>query len=380
MTFQGPRQVRPDTFRREMEATDVEPEVTKRDASYWRDLVFSRLFPALFFSIFLARLLHDAGDPLQCAAAQARYRPPPRGRLYRFHGHLLRHRGRLLARRRAARRARPAGGHHRHHRPGLLGLGPCLPTALVLDHPRGAPPGDRPSLLAEPPPRVPRRGGHGDRDQSRHSRVAGRARHRLLHRLRALAHPVGGGRAFAGVPRRVPRLCPGCAALRAQPAQDPKLTRLADRLTARTLLLAGVMIVIPALFVGAILDPDFWWHIRIGRWMVENGHLPTKYIFTYTAPSHVWTDHEYLTEMLMWLVYSKAGALGIGLAFGAITYAGFYLMHRQVRRQPFVIAGLGLALGAIAGAPIWGPRAQMITFALTCLELYWLQGYLSGRS
>jgi hypothetical protein len=155
---------------------------------------------------------------------------------------------------------------------------------------------------------------------------------------------------------------------------------LADRLTPRTLLLGGVMIVIPALFVGAILDPDFWWHIRIGRWMVENGHLPSTDIFTYTVPSHVWTDHEYLTEMLMWLVYSKTGALGIGLAFGAITYAGFCLMYRQVRRQPFVIAGLGLALGAIAGAPIWGPRAQMITFALTCLELYWLQGYLSGRS
>src|SRR5258708_22980672 len=40
-----------------MEATDVEPEVTKRDASYWRDLVFTRLFPALFFSVFLARQL-----------------------------------------------------------------------------------------------------------------------------------------------------------------------------------------------------------------------------------------------------------------------------------------------------------------------------------
>src|SRR5260370_15477989 len=57
MTLEAARQVRPDTFRREMEATDVEPEVTKRDASYWRDLVFSRLFPALFFSIFLARQL-----------------------------------------------------------------------------------------------------------------------------------------------------------------------------------------------------------------------------------------------------------------------------------------------------------------------------------
>ena len=140
------------------------------------------------------------------------------------------------------------------------------------------------------------------------------------------------------------------------------------------------MIVILAVFIGAVQDPDFWWHIRIGRWMVENGRLPSTDIFTYTVPSHAWTDHEYLTEVLMWLVYSNTGALGISLFFGLITFAGFCLMYRQVRRQPFVIVGLGLALGAIAGAPIWGPRAQMITFALTCLELYWLHGYLSGRS
>jgi hypothetical protein len=140
------------------------------------------------------------------------------------------------------------------------------------------------------------------------------------------------------------------------------------------------MIVIAAVFVGSVQDPDFWWHIRIGRWMVENGRLPSNDIFTFTVPSHVWTDHEYLTETLMWLTYSKAGLLGISILFGLITYAGFLLMYRQVRRQPFVIVGIGLALGAVAGAPIWGPRAQMITFALSCLELYWLQGYLSGRS
>ncbi len=146
------------------------------------------------------------------------------------------------------------------------------------------------------------------------------------------------------------------------------------------LLLGSVMIVIVALFVGAVQDPDFWWHIRIGRWMVENGRLPSNDIFTYTVPGHVWTDHEYLTEVLMWLIYSSTGAVGISVFFGLITYAGSYLMYRQVRRLPFVVVAMGLALAAIAGAPIWGPRAQMITFALTCLELFWLQGYLSGRS
>ena len=156
--------------------------------------------------------------------------------------------------------------------------------------------------------------------------------------------------------------------------------RLAERLSARTLLLGGVLTVILSLFTSAEQDPDFWWHIRIGRWMVDHGRLPSTDIFTYTVPTHVWTDHEYLTEILMWLTYSTVGLGVLCIAFGVLTWAGFWLIYRQVRRQPFVIVGIGLAVGAIAGAPIWGPRSQMITFALSCLQLYWLQGYLSGRS
>ncbi len=166
--------------------------------------------------------------------------------------------------------------------------------------------------------------------------------------------------------------------------QTPSLAgsrgRLTAWLSARTLLLGGVLTVIVSLFIGPEQDPDFWWHLRTGRWMVENGRLPSTDLFTFTVPSHVWTDHEYLTEILMWLTYSTLGLAALEIAFGLITWGGFWLMFRQVRRQPFVIAGLGLALAAVAGAPIWGPRAQMITFALSCLELYWLHGYLSGRS
>jgi len=164
------------------------------------------------------------------------------------------------------------------------------------------------------------------------------------------------------------------------PPGRPQAGWLAERLTARTLLLGGVMIVILSLFIGAEQDPDFWWHLRIGRWMVENGRLPSHDIFTFTVPDHVWTDHEYLTEILMWLTYSTAGLAVLCIAFGLLTWAGFWLIYLQIRRQPYVFVGIGLAVGAIAGAPIWGPRSQMITFTLTCLELYWVQAYLSGRS
>ena len=156
--------------------------------------------------------------------------------------------------------------------------------------------------------------------------------------------------------------------------------RLTERLTARTLLLGAVMIVTLSLFTDVEQDPDFWWHLRIGRWMVDNGRLPSTDIFTFTVPSHVWTDHEYLTEIAMWLVYSTLGLQVLIVLFGLITWGGFWMLYRQVHNQPFVIVGVGLALAAIAGSPIWGPRAQMITFALSCLQLFWIQGYLSGRS
>ena len=140
------------------------------------------------------------------------------------------------------------------------------------------------------------------------------------------------------------------------------------------------MIAIFAICIGPVQDPDFWWHLRVGQWMAENGRLPSNDLFTYTVPSHIWTDHEYLTELVMRFVYSAFGAIGISLAFGIVTFAGFVILYRHVRRYPYLIAGLGLGLAALAGYPIWGPRAQMITFTLTCLELYWLQAYLSGRS
>jgi hypothetical protein len=142
------------------------------------------------------------------------------------------------------------------------------------------------------------------------------------------------------------------------------------------------MIAIVAAFTSSVQDPDFWWHLRVGRWMLENGRLPDHDLFTYTATNHVWIDHEYLSEVLIALLNGLGGLATISLVFGALTWAAFLLLFRTARAgsRPYVIAGLALALAALAGAPIWGPRAQMITFFFSCLELYWLHRYLEGRS
>src|SRR3984893_16125569 len=47
-----------------MPASNVADDVQRRGGVYWRDLVFSRLLPALFFSLFLVRYLLLVWDEL----------------------------------------------------------------------------------------------------------------------------------------------------------------------------------------------------------------------------------------------------------------------------------------------------------------------------
>lgn len=150
----------------------------------------------------------------------------------------------------------------------------------------------------------------------------------------------------------------------------------------RALFIGSVLIASLAAFVRPVTDGDFWWHVRTGKWILENGRLPGHDVFTYTVADHTWVDHEYLTEALTWLVQARLGLAGVSLAFGLLTWVGFLLVAKTARpgRQPYVIVGLALALAAMAGYPIWGPRPQMITFVLVSVELLWLRRFLGGSS
>jgi hypothetical protein len=160
----------------------------------------------------------------------------------------------------------------------------------------------------------------------------------------------------------------------------------ADRVPVRValgpseLLLGSSVLVVAALVVGPVTDPDYWWHVQTGRWILAHHRLPGADLYTYMAAGHPWTDHEYLTEVLMWLLQSRFGLAGVSFALGLATLLGFVLLLRtaELTRPWSVVLGPGLVLAALAGMPVWGTRPQMITFTLACLELYWLHRYLAG--
>jgi len=129
-------------------------------------------------------------------------------------------------------------------------------------------------------------------------------------------------------------------------------------------------------------DPDIFWHISTGQWMVDHHQLISHDVFTFTVLGNRWVDPEYLTEVIIYVVYKAGGLTLVSLAFAAVTFVGFLLIWPRVRLEASnpVVAAVLIGLAALAGAAVWGPRPQMITFAFSCLELLWLDRYLRGGS
>lgn len=133
-----------------------------------------------------------------------------------------------------------------------------------------------------------------------------------------------------------------------------------------------------------IRDPDFWWHLRAGQLILAKGGLLGTDPFTYTVASHAWTMHEWLTEVLF-AQLQRAGGLGlIVLVLSVVTWIGVLcILARSAMRSPHrLVLGLGLLLAVLAGYPIWGPRAQMLTFFFSAVTLLMVERHLArgGRA
>ena len=119
-------------------------------------------------------------------------------------------------------------------------------------------------------------------------------------------------------------------------------------------------------------DPDLWWHLRTGQWIVETGHVPHSDPFSFTRAGHAWVSHEWLSEVVFYELWEHGGPPALIVFSAMITTAGFLLLYlRCPGRRHWAAAAT--ALGALAAAPSWGVRPQMFTFTLASLLLWLLE-------
>ncbi len=119
-----------------------------------------------------------------------------------------------------------------------------------------------------------------------------------------------------------------------------------------TLLLAATVLAatLPyALKLGA--DRDLWWHVRTGQLILEDGRLPQTDPFSFTAAEAPWTNHEWLSDVVLGGIYTVGGDVGLSVWRILLLFAvvGVLAVALRLRfRHPVVLlAGLLLTIPLI---------------------------------
>ncbi|WP_420628347.1 hypothetical protein [Candidatus Leptofilum sp.] len=135
-----------------------------------------------------------------------------------------------------------------------------------------------------------------------------------------------------------------------------------------------------ALFTMAVretLDPDMWWHLRTGEYILQNG-IPAQDVFTFTVPQNAWVTHEWLSQVIMWLVYLAAGLPGLILFFAALIALTYWLLYLACAGRPYLAAFIVL-LAAITSAIVWGARPQIFNLLLTAVFVLIVERVKDGK-
>jgi len=126
------------------------------------------------------------------------------------------------------------------------------------------------------------------------------------------------------------------------------------------------------------VDPDLWWHLRTGQWIVETGHVPHTDPFSFTRQGRPWVAHEWLSDVVFYKLWQHGGAAALIVFSAIVTTAGFMLLYLRCLAYGAKShwAAAATALGALAAAPSWGVRPQMFTFTLASLLLWLMESGL----
>ena len=108
------------------------------------------------------------------------------------------------------------------------------------------------------------------------------------------------------------------------------------------LTLIGLIIVFALRLIN---NADIGFHLKGGQWILQNFAFPHKDVFTYTVNTHDYIDMQWLYQIIMYLVESVSGYVGMTIFNVILILTAFYFFYRimQVREIPvslIVISGL----------------------------------------
>ena len=121
-------------------------------------------------------------------------------------------------------------------------------------------------------------------------------------------------------------------------------------------------------------DADFWWHLKTGEFILNTRSIPRTDFFSFTNYGKAWVAHEWLSEAIFYLIYSRFGFNVLIVVFGALTALAFWIAYRRAESHP-LIGGAAALLGVWTVLPTIGVRPRVFTLLLSSVYLALLGRY-----
>lgn len=148
-------------------------------------------------------------------------------------------------------------------------------------------------------------------------------------------------------------------------------------MTTRRLFVALFAIALFTMALRETIDPDMWWHLRTGEFILDHG-LPRQDVFSFTVPENEWITHEWLSQLFMWTTFRLGGFSGLMIVFALVIAVTFWLVYAGSLGRPYLAAFVTL-LAALASAVVWGARPQIFNLFFLAVFVNIVERYKDGK-
>jgi hypothetical protein len=147
--------------------------------------------------------------------------------------------------------------------------------------------------------------------------------------------------------------------------------------------------VLGAILVGAVaaitqpffVDPDVWWHIKQGAFILTTHHVPTRDIYSFTLDGHPWTAYEWLGDVLLAATYGLGGMRGLDvllIVLGSAILIALYTLA-SIRSGNSKSAFVATAATVVLATVSFNLRPQMLGYLFLILTLIVLERFRQGQ-
>jgi hypothetical protein len=128
-------------------------------------------------------------------------------------------------------------------------------------------------------------------------------------------------------------------------------------------------------------DCDTGWHIRTGEWIIANGWVPARDVFSFTKPGAPWFAWEWLSDVLFAKLNAFGGLQTVVMFVIVLLCATFGSLFLLVRRKSNPVVAVMVTMIAGAASSIhWLARPHLFTLLFLILFYAGLELVQEGRT